>query len=270
VAQMSQRRRPGPKGTLSDQTILDAAQNLLSSGGADTVTVRGIAAQVGVAPNAVYTYFPDKAAVLRALVERLLSEVNLDGITDRTRPWRQRLQSLAVEFRTHLLSHPGAVNLLLSGPMDGPNALALGERLLEVFGDAGLTPEDTARAAYLLTTYVLGSIALEAAELEHSGPPPPEDERVATRLVGFAAAPSDRYPRTAATATTMARYITTEQFIWGLTRVLDGLSPQASASHPDASHPDGCATDEPAAGQRGVSLGRNAAADVVKSANRGN
>ena len=74
MTEISQRRRPGPKGTLSDHTILDAAQNLLSSGGAATVTVRGIAAQMGVAPNAVYTYFPHKAAVLRALVERLLSE----------------------------------------------------------------------------------------------------------------------------------------------------------------------------------------------------
>jgi len=231
VAQMSQRRRPGPKGTLSDQTILDAAQNLLSSGGAAAVTVRGIAAQVGVAPNAVYTYFRDKAAVLRALVERLLGEVDLDGLTDRTSPWRHRLQSLAVEFRTHLLSHPGAVNLLLSGPMDGPNALALRERLLEVFADAGLKPDDTARASYLLITYMLGSIAREAAEVEHSGPPLPEDERVATRHVGVTAEPSD--PRAPATATTAARYITTEQFIWGLTRVLDGLIPQGSASHPD-------------------------------------
>lgn len=226
MAQMPQRGRPGPKGTLSDQTILDAAQNLLSSGGARAVTIRGIAAHVGVAPNAVYTYFPDKAAVLRALVERLLGEVNLDGLTDRTRPWRHRLQSLAVEFRTHLLSHPGAVNLLLSGPMDGPNALALGARLLEAFADASLTPDDAARASYLLTTYILGSIALEAAELKHAAPPPPEDERVATRHVNFAAVPSDRYPRSAATATTMARSITTEQYIWGLNRVLDGLSPK--------------------------------------------
>lgn len=240
MAQMSQRRRPGPRGTLSDKTILDAAQNLLSSGGARAVTVRGIAAQVGVAPNAVYTYFPGKAAVLRALVERLLSEVNLDGLTDQTRPWRQRLQSLAVEFRAHLLSHPGAVNLLLGGPMDGPHALALGERLLEVFADAGLEPDDAARASHLFVTYVLGSIALEAAELEHSGPPPPEDTRVATRLVAFTTAASDRYPRTAATATTMARYITTEQFTWGLTRVLDGLTLQGSAAHPD-----GGLTDQP-------------------------
>jgi TetR/AcrR family tetracycline transcriptional repressor len=241
---MSQRRRPGPKGTLSDQKILDAAQNLLSRGGVEAVTVRGIAAQVGVAPNAVYTYFRDKAAVLRALVERLLGEVDLNGLTDRTRPWRQRLQALAVEFRTHLLSHPGAVNLLLSGPMDGPNALLVSERLLEVFADAGLEPDDAARASYLFITYVLGSIALEAAELEHSESPPPEKERAATRLVGFPAGSSGRYPRTAATATTMARNITTDGFIWGLTRVFDGLSAQGSSSHPD-----GHATDEPAVGQ---------------------
>src|SRR5439155_20190767 len=98
VTQMPNRRRPGPKGTLSDQTILDAAQNLLSSGGAGAVTVRGIAAQVGVAPNAVYTYFPGKAAVLRALVERLLSEVDPDGLTGPNRPWRQRLRSWAAEL----------------------------------------------------------------------------------------------------------------------------------------------------------------------------
>jgi TetR/AcrR family transcriptional regulator, tetracycline repressor protein len=223
VAQQPQRRRPGPKGTLSNQTILDAAQNLLSSGGAAAVTVRGIAAQVGVAPNAVYTYFPGKAAVLRALVERLLGEVDRDGLTDRTRPWRQRLQTLAVNLRSHLLSHPGAVGLLLAGPMDGPNALALGEGLLEVFAEAGLTPDNAARASYLLTTYVLGSIALEAAELARTGPPPSEDQRVATRLAHLSATPTEHYPRTAATAANTARYITTEQFIWGLTRVLDGL-----------------------------------------------
>jgi TetR/AcrR family tetracycline transcriptional repressor len=33
-------------------------------------SVRGIAARVGVAPNAVYTHFPDKAAVASALVGR--------------------------------------------------------------------------------------------------------------------------------------------------------------------------------------------------------
>ena len=61
--------RPGPRRTLSEQAILDAALALLAELGAERVTIRGIAARVGIAPNAVYTYFPDKAAVLHGLAE---------------------------------------------------------------------------------------------------------------------------------------------------------------------------------------------------------
>jgi AcrR family transcriptional regulator len=225
-------RRPGPRRTLSEQAFLDAAQRLLSDGGARAVTIRAIAAQVGVAPNAVYTYFPNKAAVLRALVERLLGEMNLDELTDGRRPVRHRILSLTLQLRTQLLTHPEVVGLLLAGPMDGPNALALGEKLLDVLAEAGLGPNDAARASYLLTAYALGSIALEAAELNHSGTPPPEQERVATRLAGFAAVPAGDYPRTAAASTTMAKYISTDQFTWGLDRVLDGvLTPGRTSPH---------------------------------------
>jgi TetR/AcrR family transcriptional regulator, tetracycline repressor protein len=216
-------RRPGPKRTLSERQILEAALSLLSDGGASAVTIRGIAARVDVAPNAVYTYFPDKAAVLRALVERLLGEVSLDQLTDRRSSWQERIQSLALRFRSHLLSHPGAIGLLLEGAMDGPNALALGETLLEVFTDAGLGPDDAARASYLFTAYVLGSIALEAAELNRSATPTPEHQHVATRLADLATVLASDYPRTAAAAPTMARYISTEQFTWGLHQVLAGL-----------------------------------------------
>ena len=34
----------------------------------------------------------------------------------------------------------------------------------------------------------------------------------------------DRYPRTAAAVDAMAGYISTEQYIWGLRRVLDGIA----------------------------------------------
>ena len=64
----SMHRRRGPRRALSEDQILDAAFALMDEGGAAAASVRGIAARVGVAPNAVYTYFPDKAAVVKALV----------------------------------------------------------------------------------------------------------------------------------------------------------------------------------------------------------
>src|SRR5215212_8349697 len=205
-ASAAQRRR-GPRRALSEDEILDAALDLLDDGGPDAASVRGIAARVGVAPNAVYTYFPDKAAVVKALVERLLGEVDHDVFADRTRPWRARVEALALELRERLSAHPGAVSLMIGGPMDGPNALALNERLLQLLADAGLDGTDAARASYLLIVYVFGSIALEVADVPQAGPLPSEVERITARRGAFSATPADAFPRSAAAAATMAGYI---------------------------------------------------------------
>jgi len=229
VAAEPQRRR-GPRRALTEDEILDAALELLDNGGSDAASVRGIAARVGVAPNAVYTYFPGKAAVIQALVERLLGKVDHDVFADRERPWRERVEALALELRARLSAHPGAVALMIGGPMNGPNALALNERLLRLLNDAGLDSTQAAQASYLLIAYVFGSIALEVADERQAGPLPPEPERVTSRLATFAQAPADRFPLTAAAARTMAAYISTEQYLWGLRRILDGLTTRAASA----------------------------------------
>ena len=127
MAAPAKRGRRGPRRALTEDEILDAALSLLDDGGPNAASVRGIAARVGVAPNAVYTYFPDKAAVVKALVERLLGEVDHDVFADRTQPWRQRVESLALELRARLTAHPGAVPLMIGGP-DGRPARARPER----------------------------------------------------------------------------------------------------------------------------------------------
>jgi AcrR family transcriptional regulator len=226
----ARRRRPGPRRALTEDEILDAALTLLDDGGANAASIRGIAAKVGVAPNAVYTYFPDKAAVIKALVERLLGEVDHDVFADQSRPWRERVEALALDLRAHLSAHPGAVGLMVGGPMNGPHALALNERLLELFSDSGLDPTAAARATYLLIVYVFGSIALEVADQHAPGPLPPEPDRMASRERAFASTPADHFPRSAAAAATMAGYISTAQYLWGLRRLLDGITAQTAGS----------------------------------------
>lgn len=183
------RRSRGPRRALSENEILDAALSLLDHGGPDAASVRAVAARVGVAPNAIYTYFPDKAAVVDALVERLLGHVDHDVFADRAQPWRERVAALATELRQTLSAHPGAVTLMVGSRLDGPNARAINKRLLQLFADAGLDPTDAARASYLLFVYIFGFLALDTA-----------------------------------TVPTMADYASTEQFLWGLRRILDGLS----------------------------------------------
>jgi AcrR family transcriptional regulator len=177
-----------------------------------------------VAPNAVYTYFPDKAAVVQAIVEHLLGQVDHAVFADRHVPWRQRIESLALELRDRLTAHPGAVNLMIGGPMNGPHALALNEHLMGILMDTGLTPKDAAKAAYLLIVYVFGSIALEVADSGEMHRLPPEAERIAARQANLSAIPADTHPISAAAAGTMAGYVSTEQYVWGLRKVLEGIT----------------------------------------------
>ena len=189
----TRRGRPGPRRTLSEQAILDAALALLAERGADAVTIRGIAARVGVAPNAVYTYFRDKAAVVQGLAEHLLGRVNHDRFTDPSQPWRDRIRALALELRAELLAHPGAVHLMLGHPPDGPHAHAVRETLLSILADAGLGPQGAADAARLIHVHILGSAAFQVAGVAQARSPAGRD-------------------------------IETGRFRWGLDRLLDGLA----------------------------------------------
>ena len=121
---------------------------------------------------------------------------------------------------------------MLGGPMNGPRALALNERLLELLADAGLDPTDAARAAYLLLVYVFGSIALEVADLHRPGPLPPESERVASATPRLRGGPGRAPSPHRAAAATLAGYISTEQYLWGLHRVLDGITAHTGMGSP--------------------------------------
>ncbi|MCW2697719.1 MAG: transcriptional regulator, TetR family [Modestobacter sp.] len=64
---------------------------------------------------------------------------------DRSRPWRERVEAPVLELRERLSAHPGAVPKLVGGPVNGPHALEITERLLQSLADAGLDPEADAR-----------------------------------------------------------------------------------------------------------------------------
>ena len=106
-----------------------------------------------------------------------------------------------------------AVPAILGTAFTGPIALHVGESLLGVLPDP--------RASYTVMVYVLGAIALEAAELV--GPPRREAERVAARRAALTVDPA-QFPRTHEARDAIAAYISTDQFRWGLRRVLAGLS----------------------------------------------
>src|SRR3712207_9079647 len=78
-------RRPG----LTVDRVVATAIVLADAEGLDAVTMRRVAQELGVVPMTLYTYVPDKAALLDLMLDRLYLDMPRAPRPDR--PWRGRL-----------------------------------------------------------------------------------------------------------------------------------------------------------------------------------
>jgi TetR/AcrR family transcriptional regulator, tetracycline repressor protein len=207
--------RPGPRRSISQADIVDTAFRLLEQKGFAAVSIRGVASALGLTPTAMYTYFPSKNALLRAMVEALLSTIELAAAADEEAAWRDRVTALAGALRTRLAAHAGSMVLVTSGPLDGSNALGLSEVLIAGFAAEGMAPADAARSARAVWAYVLGVATVDAAERAGE-----TDDAMPTRGGEALWTEAAAFPLTAAT---MDAAHADDGFGWGLDRLLDGL-----------------------------------------------
>ena len=224
MSRVESKPRRGPRRSLDVEQVVDAAVAVVDEGGPDALSVRAVAGRLGLNPNALYTYVPSRAALEKVVVERVLGESDRGLLAGQAERWRQRIASYADSLRAALLTHPGTARLLMTAPMDGPNALQVGEGLMGALVDAGLSDDDAGRASYSIIVQVLGAVALEVAETDGRPPLPPEVDRVAGRREALTGIDAEYWPHTAAAVDVMAQWISTEQFDWSLARLLDGLA----------------------------------------------
>lgn len=213
---------PGPARRLSEHDVIDGAFALVREHGVDALSVRRVAARLGLTPTALYTYVDGRAGLLRAMVERVMGGIPLAMLDDAGLTAAERLERFGLALRRTVLEHPGGATLIMTGPLDGTHALAMNEALLRCLTSAGLTLDDAARAAYALQVFVLGTVMLEAAD-GGDGDPQREEALAVERRAALEQYPVDGFVLTARTGDIVARYNTTEQFAWGLRRVIAGM-----------------------------------------------
>jgi AcrR family transcriptional regulator len=95
------------------RTILTAARDLAASAGYDRVSMRKIADRIEYTAAAIYSYFPNKEAILLALAEdasRRLAQ-HLDAVADDADPLT-RLRDRVWRFYTFSKSHPEDFKLM--------------------------------------------------------------------------------------------------------------------------------------------------------------
>ncbi|HYN17599.1 MAG TPA: TetR/AcrR family transcriptional regulator [Actinomycetes bacterium] len=211
------RRGAGQRAGLSREPVLEAARRIADEDGVDRLTMRRLAAELGVMPNALYTYFPHKEALLDALVDDLLA--GIDAGDPAEGDWRDGLVRVMDSSRRLLLAHPQLVSVFIARPGLGPNAARLGEITLELLRRAGLEGERAAEALRVLLVYSLGFAAFQAPRLRGDA-----DGRSARAEATFAGLPEDSFPRMHGLAGQLAAPTTDRQFQTGLGWLLDGIA----------------------------------------------
>jgi AcrR family transcriptional regulator len=148
--------RRGRRKGLTVVQVVDAAIGLADDEGLDAVSMRRVAQELGVVPMTLYTYVPDKAALL----DLMLDAVYLRMPREDTAPasWRERLAAVAEENRLLYVRHPWAAAVSQSRPPLGPGLMAKYEHELQAFDGSGLDDVEIDSAL----TYLLGFVRSSA------------------------------------------------------------------------------------------------------------
>jgi TetR/AcrR family tetracycline transcriptional repressor len=193
------------------------ARRIGAEEGIEALTMRRLADALGVMPNALYTYFPDKASILDAVLDDLIGDVEPSS---RRVGWRRGLIGLMSSYRRLLLTQPGLIALTVSRPQMGPSAIRVREAGLALLKQAGLSDADAVRAYLSLFAYTTGYVTFEAAR-------PPGDRDAEQRSAGrklHEGLPDEAFPTTRALAKRLARRPGDAEFTYGLERLLDGFA----------------------------------------------
>ncbi len=143
---------------LSAEGIFRAALRLVDAEGLDALTMRRLAADMGVATMSLYGHVPTKEDLLLGVVNMVTAEIELPD--PRTPPW-DALRIVTREFRRVALGHPNLVPLIVRQPPTGSQGLLTLEAALDALRRAGLDPSMTAKAYRLTASFAIGFVSLE-------------------------------------------------------------------------------------------------------------
>jgi len=148
------------RGALTGDRIVSVAIDLIEREGVEALSMRRIAADLGVAAMSLYYHVPNKAALLEAVAERIVD--GIDYADDPALDPEERARRLMRAFRKVAHDHPRCVQLVLVQGSVSPATLRLMEETLTVARAAGFEGVQAARVAQTFVSYALGSLVREA------------------------------------------------------------------------------------------------------------
>jgi len=218
----AERPRRGPKPGLSLERIVAAGIGLAVTDGLGSVSMGRVAAELGASTMALYRYVPAKDDLLTLMVDTAFGPA--PGAAEPGDGWRAGLARWAAGLRAAYQRHPWVLRVPLSGELLlCPNNIAWMEDALRCLAGTPLPEQQKLSAILLVSGFVRNQATLTDDITAGAGGEP--------EIPGLGAAMSaligpDGYPALRQAIASGALDDDSgihDEFIFGLTRILDGL-----------------------------------------------
>ncbi|KPM53685.1 hypothetical protein ACG83_24050 [Frankia sp. R43] len=278
-----ERGQRGPRPGLSVDAIVATATRIADAEGLAAVSMARVAKELGYTTMSLYRHVATKDELLQMMWNA--SALGAEGLVLEGDDWRTRLRAWAIFQRQMIDLHPWITQMPMAAPPVAPNSLTFVEKGLETLDDTGLSDTDKLRVIGLLSSYTLsearmahdaaraavapgagagaaaaagagagaaagpGAGADAAAGSDRGGPPPVWGfEALLRELVD-----AQTYPRLHRIAWAgeiggdPAGFEETEEFLFGVDRILDGIAALIDRTHDNRPHRTSGGTGTPGA-----------------------
>jgi TetR/AcrR family tetracycline transcriptional repressor len=156
---MGPRRSEG----LSRERVLDAAVELAEREGLAGLSMRALAARLGVEAMSLYNHVANKGDILDGMASRVFESIPLP---DPDLPWDERVRLLTTAAYKTFGAHPVVVRALASQQANprSMGSLRVIDAMLGALLDAGLTEQDAVRRYRGLLGLVFGSVLVDSTD----------------------------------------------------------------------------------------------------------
>lgn len=197
------------------ERVIETALEILDEDGADALSMRTLARRLDSSTATLYRHFPNRAALVGAVIDRVLAEID---VTDHADSWQQGCHRIATSYFQALSRHRGVSSLLAHHTPVGPNAAAVVERWLATLLNDGFPIQLAARSGAMISSYVQGFAIQLAGQRASAGLDEEELPRATKRL------DLKDFPATAVAVRARIPPLSIEdEFTFGLGLILSGL-----------------------------------------------
>ena len=145
----------GPRrAALTRRRIVELALEIIDEDGLGALNMRRLAADAGVKPMSLYHHFPNKAAILDAVSEKIAAAAL--GVSPPHPRWQSRVRQLFMGLHALTEAHPRALPLISTAVVRTPSGRRWMEELMRTLLDAGFSEDRAATVYHVLGAYTLG------------------------------------------------------------------------------------------------------------------